>query len=101
MPYSHLTEVERETIGKMLYADHSLSEIGLAIGRHKGTISREIRRYRLKIGRKDWHARLGYFAGHASRSFDENVADDVSLSAYRHTSRKETEYLGYCSCWRR
>ncbi|MHB8482913.1 MAG: IS30 family transposase [Nitrospiria bacterium] len=42
--YDHLTLSERDKINAMLYEHHSLSQIGLALGRSKSTISREIKR---------------------------------------------------------
>ncbi|MFI5305316.1 MAG: helix-turn-helix domain-containing protein [Nitrospiria bacterium] len=42
--YDHLTLSERDKITAMLYEHHSLTQIGLALGRSKSTISREIKR---------------------------------------------------------
>jgi IS30 family transposase len=42
--YNQLTLSERDKISAMLYERYSLSQIGLALGRSKSTISREIRR---------------------------------------------------------
>ncbi|MBT9174712.1 MAG: hypothetical protein DDT22_00373 [candidate division WS2 bacterium] len=42
--YEHLSMEEREVIGQMYWQDRSLREIAEAIGRHKSTISRELRR---------------------------------------------------------
>lgn len=47
MPQHHLTLAEREVISQMRYSGESLSKIGKALGRHRGTISREIERNRL------------------------------------------------------
>jgi IS30 family transposase len=44
MPQGHLTLCEREVISQMLYSGASLSAIGKTLGRHRGTISREINR---------------------------------------------------------
>jgi IS30 family transposase len=44
MPHCHLTLCEREVISQMLYSGASLSAIGKTLGRHRGTISREINR---------------------------------------------------------
>ena len=44
MPEHHLTLAEREVISQMHYSGASLSVIGKALGRHRGTISREIAR---------------------------------------------------------
>lgn len=64
MPYCHLTLAEREVISQMHYCGKSLKQIADALGRHRGTISREIRRNRLMgIGGyyaapADWQAQL-------------------------------------------
>lgn len=42
--YEHLTLLERDQITTMLYEHKSLSEIALALGRSKSTLSREIKR---------------------------------------------------------
>ncbi len=44
MPTGHLTIKERETIALLQATGHSFAQIGAQIGRHKGTISREIQR---------------------------------------------------------
>ena len=44
MPSHHLTVSEREIISQMRYSGASFSAIGKALGRHRGTISREIAR---------------------------------------------------------
>ena len=45
MPYRHFTTEERYLIAHMHIAEFSLREIGRRIGRHHGSISREIRRH--------------------------------------------------------
>ena len=62
MPYHHLSDVEREEIAQMYYAGESFSEIARKLGRHKSTISREIKRNRMRFGnlnRVVWR----YFSG--------------------------------------
>ena len=62
MPYHHLSDVEREEIAQLYYSGKSFSEIGRELGRHKSTISREIRRNRVRFGnlnRVVWR----YFSG--------------------------------------
>ena len=44
MPPGHLTLSEREVISQMRYSGASFGEIGKELGRHRGTISREIKR---------------------------------------------------------
>ncbi|MGH7200290.1 MAG: helix-turn-helix domain-containing protein, partial [Planctomycetaceae bacterium] len=44
MPYGHLTAQEREVISQMRFSGKGPTEIGRALGRDKGTISRELRR---------------------------------------------------------
>ena len=46
MPYHHFTTEEQYVIAHMHIAEFSLREIGRRIGRHHGSISREIRRNR-------------------------------------------------------
>lgn len=65
MSYEHLSEKERETIGQMVFAGQSFSEIARVLGRHKSTISREWRRNRVESGRSGGR-RYRYYAGEAS-----------------------------------
>lgn len=44
MPQHHLSPAEREVISQMRYCGKSPSKIGKALGRHRGTISREMKR---------------------------------------------------------
>ena len=44
MKYTQLTQVERYQISALLKAGHNQTEISMILGRHKSTISREIRR---------------------------------------------------------
>lgn len=46
MPSGHLTAEEREVIGQMRYSGHGPTAIAAALGRHKSSISRELRRNR-------------------------------------------------------
>ena len=78
MSYEHLSEKERETIGQMLFAGQSFSEIGRALGRHKSTISREWRRNRVESGRHGGR-RYRYYAGEAA----------VKSKARRKQSKRE------------
>jgi len=50
MPYKHLTIYEREKISLMLAEGKTQREIARELGRHKSTISREIKRNRGKTG---------------------------------------------------
>src|SRR5512135_3151526 len=43
-PYKHLSQEERELIANMLSGGSSLGDIAKAVGRNKGTISRELKR---------------------------------------------------------
>lgn len=43
-PYKHLSQEERETIANMFSGGSSLGDIAKAVGRNKGTISRELKR---------------------------------------------------------
>jgi len=60
MPRHHLTLAEREVIRQMRHSGASPSAIGKALGRHRGTISREIERNRVP----GWN---DYFAHRADR----------------------------------
>jgi IS30 family transposase len=44
MKYTQLTQEERYQISALLKAGHNQTEIGMILGRHKSTISREVRR---------------------------------------------------------
>ncbi len=44
MRYTQLTQEERYKIAALLQAGHDQTEIAMILGRHKSTISREIRR---------------------------------------------------------
>ncbi len=44
MRYTQLTHEERYQIAALLKAEHDQTEIAMILGRHKSTISREIRR---------------------------------------------------------
>src|SRR3990170_3246470 len=55
--YKHLTMDERDIITELLYDRRTISEIAKAIGRHKSTISRELKRnssagYRLYLSHR-------------------------------------------------
>lgn len=50
MPYCHLSSVERDEIAQMYFSGLSFSEIGRRLGRDKSTISREVRRNRVRDG---------------------------------------------------
>mgnify|MGYP001075408829 CR=1 FL=1 len=64
MPQDHLTLWEREVISQMRYSGASLGSIGKALGRPRGTISREINRNtppgweRYTAHQVDWMAQL-------------------------------------------
>ena len=44
MNYKHLSQIERYQIYSLMKAQHSITEIAQLLGRHKSTISRELRR---------------------------------------------------------
>ena len=44
MNYKHLSQIERYQIASLMKAQHSITQIANLIGRHKSTISRELRR---------------------------------------------------------
>ena len=64
MPYQHLTASEREVISQMHFAGLSAAAIGRHLGRHRGTISRELRR---NGEQHDDHAPIRYSSHWAHR----------------------------------
>ena len=44
MNYKHHSQIERYQIYSLMKAQHSITEIAQLLGRHKSTISRELRR---------------------------------------------------------
>ena len=44
MKYKHLSQIERYQIHSLMKAQHSITQIADLLGRHKSTISRELRR---------------------------------------------------------
>ncbi len=66
MSYTHLNRTERNVIYRMRFLNHSLSEIARTLGRHKSTISRELRRNRTFLG-KWWSSQADMYAGLAQR----------------------------------
>jgi IS30 family transposase len=46
MPYAHLSEHERVCIFHQRNADFSFAQCGRRLGRHRGTVAREVRRFR-------------------------------------------------------
>lgn len=65
MGYAHLTEDERYTIYEMRKEHHTLEEIAQALGRHKSTISRELRRNR---GERGYRPRQAHALSQARRA---------------------------------
>lgn len=55
MSYTQLTSSERSILAHLKWQGHSLSEIARQLGRHKSTISREVRRNKVKAG---WYIAL-------------------------------------------
>jgi IS30 family transposase len=43
MNYKHLSQIERYEIASLMKAKHSITQIASLVGRHKSTISRELR----------------------------------------------------------
>lgn len=50
MPYTHLTDRERDVIGQMHFSGCGVTAIAKELGRHKSTISRELIRNRCRVG---------------------------------------------------
>jgi IS30 family transposase len=57
MTYTQLTQGQRYQIYALLKMDHSQTEIAIALGVHKSTISREVRRNSGKRGHRQKKAR--------------------------------------------
>ena len=66
MSYTHLNRTERDLIYRMQFQGHSQSAIARTLGRHKSTISRELRRYRNVTGHW-WSPEADLKAGLARR----------------------------------
>jgi len=66
--HTHLTEPERYQLSSLLKAKLSLSQIGRIMGRHKSTISREIRRNKGQRGYRPLQAQKSYRARKARNS---------------------------------
>jgi IS30 family transposase len=66
--HTHLTEPERYQLSSLLKAKLSLSNIGRIMGRHKSTISREIRRNKGLRGYRPLQAQKSYRARKANNS---------------------------------
>ena len=81
--YAHLTEDERDQIGILRAAGHSLGAIAKALGRAKCTVSREVRRNALPSGR---YSPLHAAGAYMSRRQREAVLEtDLPLQAFvRH-----------------
>ena len=65
MPYTHLSNVERDEIAQMHFSGLSFSEIGRRLGRSKSTISRGVSRNRVRCGSYRY-VRWRYFSSQAS-----------------------------------
>jgi IS30 family transposase len=62
VPYRHLMAHEREVIGQLAAAGHTLSAIATIVGRSTSTISREIRRNSLSLGERSGHLYIAFEA---------------------------------------
>ena len=82
--YAHLTEDERDQIGMLRAAGHSLGAIAKALGRAKCTVSRELRRNALPSGR---YSPLHAAGAYMSRRQREAVLEtDLPLQACKPLS---------------
>lgn len=58
--YTHLSQFERDRIEALLNGNHKQKDIAFILGRDKSTISREIKKYKLKRSRKWTPNKEGY-----------------------------------------
>jgi transposase, IS30 family len=84
MPYHHFTTEEQYLIGHMHMAEFSLREIGHRLGRHHGSISREIKRNRPTYADDAvyWHDAAGYFANERRHTARHRKRQHERLVAY-------------------
>lgn len=90
MPEHHLTFSEREVISQMHYSGASPSQIGRALGRHRGTISREIARNRVP-GEDRYYAHQANWLAELrrSKSKEKFVQHSRAVWSYVKTKLKE------------
>jgi IS30 family transposase len=84
MKYRQITENERYTISRMKIAGYSKTAIGLAIGKHKSSISRELKRNMSPDGgyRPDHaagHARVMLSRSRKKQQYDKTLLDNVQI----------------------
>lgn len=83
MGYSHLTRVERYQIEALLSAGHRINVIAEHLGRHKSTISRELKRNRSRDGYQAKQAQERYRDLLQEKGWDRQpwhgVFDDVAV----------------------
>jgi len=83
MGYGHLSIDERESIMKMLGQGCSYGDIGERLGRHKGTISREVRRNVSSTGEYKPHLAQRYYGRRRAGSKEPyRLEGDVWLRGY-------------------
>ena len=90
MPRPHLSLAEREVISQMSYSGAKPSEIGKALGRHRGTISREIARNTLP-GWDCYYAHQADWLAELRRSDSKEKFVQHSRAVWRYVKEKLKE----------
>jgi IS30 family transposase len=79
----HLTALERETISQMIFAGSKQAEIATKLGRHPGTISRELNRNSVKGAYSAVAAQQLYQQRRADRPFQKKMDDPATQNFVR------------------
>lgn len=90
MPHHHLTLAEREVISQMHFSGASFSKIGKALGRHRGTILREIARNTLP-GIECYYAHQADWLAALRRDESKEKFEHHSRSVWRYVREKLRE----------
>jgi IS30 family transposase len=87
--YHHLTERQRYYIDKQIARGASQKEIAEVIGVHKSTVSREVRRNRLKNGNYNYFKAQAKADEKKARSVNNNAISEVTLMLARDLIKED------------